>query len=196
MALALPLAILDACGTSNSIARFTDGNATPPKSLTTLGASEGNTPPVAISDWVGCVDAKSVTYCRFASNGSCGSSGPVTVCSCLVNSPAMVLGDRYDASIQWLLKIDSGSIQSCMKIYCNGATLANCLRTIVGTTSGTYVVQNVDYNDTIRMDVCATAFGPSSIGCACTCLSALTDQQQASFVMGTGKSNFVVAVGN
>ena len=193
MALALPLAILTESGGIESIARFTDGNVTPPKTLKTLGISEGQTTPYKISCWVGCEDSKSVTYCRYSSGGACGSSGPVWVCSCLANSPAMVIGDRYDASICYQLIIQTGSICSAMCITCNGSVLSTCFRSSVGSTTGSYVVQNVDYNDVIRMKVCVEAFGASSVGCAYTCLTSLTDQQQASFVVGSPRDQFVVA---
>lgn len=189
------LGIKDVATNARSIAQEVDGNVTGTKTLETLGDTAFGAGAHSMLDFYGYSNAKTVCYTRYASGGACGSSGPVYVCSCLANSPAMVLGDRYDASIQWLLKIDTGSIQSQMCITCNGALLTQCARSIVGTTSGTYIVQDVDYNDIIRMKVCATAFGPSSVGCACTCLSALSDFVQSSFVTGTPKDQFVVAVG-
>lgn len=195
MALALPLAILDASGTASSIARFTDGNATAPKTLRTLGDSEfgSGARPHAITDWDGLEDSKTVTYCTYCFIGSCGTSGPVVNCSCLINSPAMVSGDRYDATIRWCLKVDSGGGCSCMTIRCNGSFLTSCNRNFAGNCSGSYVAQNIDFNDKLTITVRAQAQQANSVLCACSCLCALTDQQQGSFVIGTTKSNFVVA---
>jgi hypothetical protein len=190
-----PLAILDAQGASRSIAREVDGNATAPKSLDTLGdtAFGGGSAPHAMSEFEGYSAAKDVCMCTFFFGGSCGSPFAAN-CSCLVVDPLMVSGDRFDANINWLLKNDSVSVgYSCIIIRCNGSIIMNCSNTAVGCCNGTYVAQDIDFNDTLTSTVCAGASSSPTITCSCSALTALTDQQQSSFTVGTSDSNFVIA---
>jgi hypothetical protein len=192
-----PLAILDACGTTRSIARCVDGNATPPKSLDTLGDTAFGTgaAPHAMSDFEGYspVVSKCVSYVTYFNSGGCGSPGPVINCSCLSTTPSMVIGDRYDAGICYTLGfLAAGSGCACMTIRCNGLFLTSCNRTFTGCYTGVYTAQDIDYNDLLTVCIQARAFTSGTQVCASTNLASITDQQGSTFI-NCGGSNFVIA---
>lgn len=193
--LAAPLAILDACGTASSIARFTDGNATPPKNLTTLHTTQFGGAAGSILDWVGLQDSKSVSNCNYTRVGSCFSSGYVYTCDCLVVNPAMVLGDRYDANL--CIKAYSNCFGACgiVRVTCNNTQIFNCVGIFSSSINCSITLQDIDYNDTIRITLCSYAPTGSGFrqGCACFTITSITDQQQASFVVGSPSSQFAVA---
>jgi len=192
-----PLSIKDACTTARSIAQEVDGNITGDKSLCALGVTAGiTTPDYAMSEFEGYSSSKSVSYYRMSSAGACGSPGPVTVCSCLLNSPVMTSGEQYDACICWILNIPSDtnvSTRSCVNIKCNGTIVMQCVNTSQTLCSGLYNVATVDYNDAITMCVYALAGGLGSVACGYSCLHALTNMTGSFVVSSSTTDQFVVA---
>ena len=187
-----PLAIMDATGTTRSIARAVDGNVTGDKSLETLGDSAFGAGAHAMSDFEGYSGAKELRYCRFASAGSCGSSGPVTVCDCVYSTPAMVLGDGFDATFCYILNNTSCTPRTCAEIRCNDLIVFSCLWTSTGVRNGTWVVNNVAYNTPLVACVYACTNQVGEVGCAITCLASVAGCCGSDFVV-CANSNFVIA---
>ena len=173
MALALPLAILDSAGTASSIARFTTGNATPPKNLVALGVAEGQTAPYAISNWVGCEDANVVSVCCYSIIGSDFSCCSCKF-SCLVYNPALGASQTWCACFCWRAYVGTGGSGDracqCVRIVCNGINKMNCYVTSVGggyqNCLGSVVFGPIDSNDTVCLITCSTGFFGGSYGYA------------------------------
>lgn len=193
MALALPLSILDASGTAKSIARFTDGNATPPKTLKTLGGTEGNTPPVLMSDWVGCVDANTVTTSQFFNSGQ--YSGNARRCSCFVYSPSLAAGQTWCVCNCWDAFSCTGSggfATNCFRILCNGIAKSSCyvtnsfgLKCCSGTNSFL-----IDSNDVVVYVACTTGTlgsTPPTISRTQVCIHASFGNVNGTVTLGSPK---------
>ena len=131
--LALPLSILDGSGTASSIARYTDGNATPPKSLVTLGATEGQALPRKISCWNGCVIPVTATLNTYCSLGGSGA-GQRTICACLVYDGT---SPTWTACWCWCYFVQEDGGCACARVClnCNGATVLS-QGTSVGSAGG------------------------------------------------------------
>jgi len=196
-----PLAILDACGTTRSIAREVDGNATGPKTLETLGDTAFGAGAHAMSDFEGFSNNKIISYDTYYRFGSCGQPGNVINCSCLVSNPSMVLGDGFTATFCYCLNNQEnpfgGIACACFTLRCNNVIIAQCFKTTVGVLQGTANVTGIDYNDVVTSTVLACA---SALGCAgdtaqaCTSLVSLTSQTGSGFVVGAPSENFVISV--
>ena len=195
MALALPLAILDTSGTASSIARFTSGNATPPKLLKTLGIAEGQSAPYCMRSWVGCVAGSTATLNNYF---NCGYSGGVNHgrCSCIIYSPA--LGGTQTWCLctsidQYAYSGGNGDARSCVRIFCNGtAVFSRGLSSLGG--SGTccnteFFNEFIDSNDTIVYMVCGYANYDTGPGISRTdvCMHVSFGNVNGTVILGTPK---------
>lgn len=168
MALALPLAILNEAGSNTSIARFTSGNVTPPKTLRTLGDSEfgSGARPHAMSEWVGLTDANNASVCCYSTVGSTFSCCDCKY-GCMIYDPALGGTQTYCGCFCWCIEVSrqtSGIACHCLYMRCNGVTKMNCYltRSSNGATicSGFVNIGPIDSNDT----VCLVSFARSTYG--------------------------------
>jgi len=169
-----PLAILDAEGTTRSIAREVDGNVTTPKQLLTLGdtAFGSGARPHAMSEFEGFSSGSELGINCYSTLGS-----QFTCChcvfSCLTYDPALEASQTWCACICWKAYATAeGSFSrgyQTVRVACNGVTTMSCVvnRTTVGYTNcfGTTVVGPIDSNDNVCLITCSRGvYGAGSGG--------------------------------
>jgi hypothetical protein len=156
------IAILDnTLQTCSSISCAVDGNATPPKSLTALGAAAGFTAPYKMSDFYGygVVVNKSVSFSNIAS--TCPNYDAISECTCsrLAYSTAMSSGECYCPTFCWRLSRGGTSSRNgtmIATICCNGSVKCTCtvISCVTVNCSGSWTFL-VKYNDTVCVVTCA-----------------------------------------
>lgn len=158
------LAILDACGTSRSIAREVDGNATPSKSLCALGNSaSGKFLPHGMLEFYGYSSTPSTTNVRWCKPSISGDNTLVSnrMCGCCCNN------SYFSTTFSSCLRtINQGNTVGFTFAVCHGGSFGGGGQIAAGPTCGSYsygVNGNGGFNQCIRY----TLNGVSTTGRSC-----------------------------